>query len=172
VGLAGSALLGVIAGLIWGAVAPRALFQVLSPGAAQLVNAESTAFIVADVWFCGITAVGGLITGILGSRLLVRGDNWLAAAGLVLGAFAAALLTLLIGENIGLSTFNHQLATSAPGTFFNDSLGLGAKSALACWPLFASAAIALTAGSRRQQPDPATVVSGMWTEQQDGGHAP
>jgi uncharacterized membrane protein len=135
------------------------------------VNAENTAFIVADVWFCGITAVGGLITGILGGRLLVRGDNWLAAAGLVLGAVAAAVLTVLVGENIGLGTFNHQLATSAPGTFFNDSLGLGAKSALACWPLFTSAAIALTAGSRRQQPDPAT-VSGMWTQQQDGGHAP
>lgn len=136
------------------------------------MNAESTAFVVADVWFGGITAVGGLITGILGSRLLVRGDRWPAAAGLILGAVAAAFLTLLIGENIGLGTFNHQLATSAVGTFFNNSLGLRAKSALACWPLFASAIIALTVGSRRSQPDPAPTVSGMWTEGQAGGHAP
>ncbi len=135
-------------------MAPRALFQEVSPGAAQLVNAETTAFIVADVWFCGITAAGGLITGIGGSRLLVRAGNWPAAAGLVLGAVAAAFLTLLIGENIGLATYNHQLATAATGTYFNSSLGLGAKSALALWPLFTSAIIALTVGARRAQPDP------------------
>jgi hypothetical protein len=146
-------VLGAIAGLIWGAVAPRAMFQEVSPGAAQLVNPETTAFVVADVWFCGITAVGGLITGIAGTRLLVRGGNWPAAAGLVLGAVAAAFLALLIGQNIGLSMYNHQLATAASGTFFNSSLGLGAKSALAFWPLFTSAIIALTEGARRAQPD-------------------
>lgn len=149
IGLAGSVLLGAVAGVIWGAVAPRALFQEVSPGAAQLVHAEDGAFIGADAWFCGITAVGGLITGILGSRLLVRGSNWPAAAGLILGAVAAAFLTLLIGENIGLSTYNHQLATSAASTFFNDSLALGAKSALAFWPLLTSALIALSSGSVR-----------------------
>jgi len=153
-------------------VAPRALFQEAAQGAAQQVNAETSAFIVADAWFCGITAVGGLITGILGSRLLVRGDRWPAAAGLVLGAVAAAFVTMLIGQNIGLSTFNHQLATSAVGTFFNDSLGLRAKSALVCWLLFTSAIIALTVGARRSQPDPAANVSAMWTEEQAGGHAP
>jgi len=172
IGLAGSALLGAIAGLIWGAVAPRALFQEVSPGAAQLVRPEDSAFIVADAWFCGITAVGGLITAIVGSRLLVRGSAWPAAAGLVLGAVAAAFLALLVGENIGLSTYNHQLATSAVGTFFNDSLALGAKSALAFWPLLTSAYIALTAGARRPQPDPDENVSGMWTQQQEDGHSP
>lgn len=171
IGLAGSAVLGAIAGLIWGAVAPRALFQEVSPGAAQLVNAETTAYIVADVWFCGITALGGLITGIAGTRMLVRGGSWPAAAGLVLGAVAAAFVAMLVGQNIGLATYNHQLATAAAGTFFNSSLGLGAKSALAFWPLLTSAIIALTQGARRAQPDQAT-LSGMWTQEHEGGHAP
>lgn len=159
VGLAGSVVLGAIAGLIWGAVAPRAVFQEVSPGAAQLANVETSAFIVADVWFCGITVVGGLVTGLAGSRLLVRGGNWPAAAGLVLGAVAAAFLTLLIGQNIGLATYNHQLATAAPGTFFNSSLALGAKTTLAFWPMFTSAIIALTQGARRAQPDQGTPLA-------------
>ena len=43
VGLAGSAVLGLLAGLIWGEVAPRALLQEVSPGTAELVNAETSA---------------------------------------------------------------------------------------------------------------------------------
>jgi hypothetical protein len=132
--LAGSAVLGVVAGLIWAAVAPRALLQEVTSGEAQFVNAETSAFIVADAWFCLITAVGGLVTGIVGYRLLVRRAGWTAAAGLVLGAVAATLLALWTGEQIGLGTYNHLLAASPDGTFFHKSLVLGAKSALAFWP--------------------------------------
>ena len=102
VALAGSAVLGVAAGIIWAAVAPRALLLQVGPGEAELVNAESHAFIVADAWFCLITALGGAITGVVGYRLLVRRAGWTAAAGLILGAVAAALLTLWTGENLGL----------------------------------------------------------------------
>ena len=69
--LAGSAVLGLVAGLVWGEVAPRALLQVVSPGAAELVNPETSAFIVADAWFCLISAVAGLISGLLGYRFLL-----------------------------------------------------------------------------------------------------
>src|SRR5215472_3850248 len=75
-GLAGSAVLGLVAGLVWAAVAPRPLLQQVAPGEAQLLNAESGAFITADAWFCLITAVGGVITGALGYRLLVRRAGW------------------------------------------------------------------------------------------------
>ena len=74
--LAGSAVLGVAAGLIWATVAPRALLQEVGHGEAQLVNAESTAYILADAWFCLIAAIGGVITGIAGYRLLVRRSGW------------------------------------------------------------------------------------------------
>jgi hypothetical protein len=132
--LAGSALLGVVAGLIWAAVAPRALLQEVGHGEAQLVNAETSAFILADAWFCLISVLGGAITGVVGYRLLVRPAGWIATAGLVLGAAAASLLALWTGENIGLGTYNHLLATSPDGTFFHASLALGAKSALVFWP--------------------------------------
>jgi len=65
-------VLGVVAGVIWAAVAPRALLQEVGPGEAEVVNAESHAFIVADAWFCLIVALGGAITGVVGYRLLVR----------------------------------------------------------------------------------------------------
>ncbi len=149
--LAGSVVLGVVAGLIWAVVAPRALLQEVGPGEAELVNAESHAFIVADAWFCLIVALGGAITGVVGYRLLVRRAGWTAAAGLVLGAVAAGLLTLWIGENIGLGTYNHLLATSGNGAFFHDSLGLGAKSALAFWPGLTSVIILVAEyGGRRE----------------------
>jgi hypothetical protein len=147
--LAGSAVLGVAAGLIWAAVAPRALLQETGQGEAVLVNSESTAFVVADAWFCLITAVGGLITGVLGYRFLVRRADWAATAGLVLGAIAAALLAMWVGENIGLGTYNHLLASTPNGTFFNASLDLGAKSALAFWPLLTSAVILLAEAGRK-----------------------
>jgi hypothetical protein len=113
------------------------------------VNAESSAFIAADAWFALITAVGGLITGVLGYRILVRRAGAASAAGLVLGAVGAALLALWVGDNIGLGTYNHLLASSADGTFFHASLGLGAKSALAFWPLCTSGVILVAeAGAR------------------------
>jgi hypothetical protein len=143
-------VLGVAAGVIWAAVAPRALLQEVGPGEADLVNTESHAFIVADAWFCLIVAVGGAITGVVGYRLLVRRAGWTAAAGLVLGAVAAGLLTLWIGENIGIGTYNHLLATSRSGAVFHASLGLGAKSALAFWPGLTSLIVLLAEyGSRR-----------------------
>ncbi len=143
-------MLGVAAGLIWAAVAPRALLQEVGHGEAQVVNPETGAFIAADAWFCLIVAVGGAITGIVGYRLLVRRSGWIAAAGLVLGAVAAALLTLWTGGAIGLGTYNHLLAASPNGTFFHSSLALGAKSALAFWPGLVSLIILLAECSGRR----------------------
>jgi len=164
--LAGSAVLGIVAGLIWALVAPRALLQEIAAGQANVVNVESSAFIVADAWFCLITVVGGLVTGVLGYRFLVRRAGWVAAAGLIAGAVAAALLTLWIGDNLGLGTYNHLLATSHSGAFFHDSLALGAKTALAFWPLLTCVVIMMAeSGARRSAvapPDPAE-ASGMWT---------
>lgn len=150
--LAGSAVLGVAAGLIWAAVAPRALLQEVAHGEAQVVNPESSAFVAADGWFCLIAVLGGVLTGLAGYRLLVRRAGWPATAGLVLGAVAAALLALWTGENIGAGTYNHLLAAGAPGTVFRGSLSLGARSALVFWPGFTSLAVLLAEyGGRRPQ---------------------
>jgi hypothetical protein len=140
--LAGSTLLGLLGGLIWGEVAPRAVLQEISTGTAEVINAETRAFFGADVWFCGIAVVAGLLTGVLGYRFAVAPRDGAAraavAAALVLGAVAGGLLMLWLGEQIGLSSYNHHLASSPAGTDFSASLALGAKSALAFWPLFTS----------------------------------
>jgi hypothetical protein len=168
-----------VAGLIWAAIAPRPLLQEIAHGEAQLVSAETTSFIVADAWFALVTAVGGLITGILGYRILVRRADAAATAGLVLGAVGATFLALWVGDNIGLGTYNHLLATSATGAFFHSSLALGAKSTLAFWPLCTSGVILLGESSarrgatkprHRQQEEPD--APGMWTPEPPGGHSP
>ena len=172
-------MLGVAAGVIWAAVAPRALLQEVGPGEAQLVNAESSAFSLADAWFCLIAALGGVITGVVGYRMLVRRAGWTATAGLVLGAVAASLLALWTGENIGLGTYHHLLAASPDGAFFRASLSLGAKSALAFWPGLTSVVILLAeyggGGSTRSAAGPAAgpdSSSAMWTSGPEGEHSP
>ena len=159
--LAVSALLGLLAGYIWGEVAPRALLQEVGSGTAQLVNAETTAFIVADAWFCVIAAAAGLITGVLGYRCLLmprtrpNGIRGAACAGLILGAVAGAFVMLWLGERIGLSGYDHQLASSPNGTLFPASLALGAKSALAFWPMVTAIVILVCEwGARRPQSRP------------------
>jgi hypothetical protein len=151
-----SALLGLACGLVWGEFAPRAALQEVGAGTAQFVNVETRAFFGADVWFCGIGAVAGLVTGIIGYRFGVApregGRRAAVAAALIAGAVAGSLTMLWLGERIGLSGYNHDLASSAPGTLFSASLVLGAKSALAVWALLTSAVLFFAELGRRQPP--------------------
>lgn len=147
-GLAASVVLGVLSGLLWAVAAPRATLREVGSGEATIVNAETHAFIAADTWFCGIAVVAGLLTGVLGYRFLVTRQGGpasvgraIVAAGLILGSVAGALLMMWLGGLIGLSGYVHTLATARKGTLFDASLSLGAKSALAFWPLLTSAVI-------------------------------
>ena len=159
VALIGSAVIGLPAGLIWGEAAPRALLQEISAGTAELVNVETRAYVGADAWFCGIAAVAGLLTGVLGYRFLVTrfgpGGRAAVTAGLVLGAVAGAFVMLWLGGQIGLSGYNHELASSHNGTMFYESLSLGAKSALVFWPLLTSIVILVAEWGTRREADPA-----------------
>ena len=113
--------------------------EVVGHGIAQVVNAETRAFIVADVWFCLIGVIGGLLTGSLGYLIAAR--RWAAAAGLIAGALAASAVALWVGDLDGYAAFQHQLAVSAPGTRLNASLALRAKSGLIFWPMLAALTI-------------------------------
>lgn len=173
--LAATAALGLLAGLIWEQVAPRALLQEVSGGAAQVVNAETRAFIGADGWFCVIAAVAGVLTGVAGYLLGIRRrDNATQAAvavGLIGGAVAASFVMRWLGEQSGLAAYQHALAHAQAGATFSASLTLGAKSALAFWPLLTSAVIAVAElGGRRREPGPELDrVSSMWTDQRPSG---
>jgi hypothetical protein len=139
----GTVALGVLAGLGWAAVAPRPWLVMTSPGAAALVNTETNAFIAADAAFCLVCLAGGVVSGVLGYLFAVRKYGPLAMAGLIAGAFAAAFVARWVGEQSGLATFQHLLATLPAGARFRDSLALGASGALAAWPF----AAAVTAGA-------------------------
>src|SRR5487761_1052008 len=133
---AASAVLGLLTGLIWSALAPRALLVVQSPGVAYVVNTETSAYIVADAWFCLLTAVAGLICGLAGYRLAVRRYGAAALTGLVLGGVGAAVLAMWVGQQQGLAAFRSRLAVSAAGTRLREPPALGGHGALAFWPLF------------------------------------
>jgi hypothetical protein len=135
---ASTVALGVLAGLGWAAVAPRPLLVMTSPGAAVLINTETSAFIAADAAFCLVCLAGGVLSGVLGYLFAVRRHGPLAMAGLITGAFAAAFAARWVGEQSGLATFQHLLATLPAGARFRDSLALGASGALAAWPLAAA----------------------------------
>jgi hypothetical protein len=132
---AASALVGLLTGLLWSALAPRALLIVQSRGVAYVANAETSAFIVADAWFCLLTAAAGLICGLAGYLLAVRRHGAAALAGLVLGGLGASALAMWVGEQQGLAAFRSSLAASAPGTRLREPLVLGGHGALAFWPL-------------------------------------
>jgi hypothetical protein len=137
----GGALLGLVAGLLWSAVAPQAVFQVQSPGVAYVVNPETTAFIAADGWFSLIAVIGGLIIGLAAYFGGVRRYGPLPTAGALAGATAAAFLAWWSGSNLGLASFRHQLGSSKTGTLLHQPVDLGAHGALAFWPLAAGGVI-------------------------------
>jgi hypothetical protein len=135
--IAGTALLGVAAGFLWSAVAPRALVVVLGPGTPYAVNPESSAYIAADGWFTLLTVAGGVISGLLGYPLAVRRHGALAMAGVLVGGAVAALLAKWIGQQSGAAAYSHSLAAGRPGVLLHEPLMLGGLGALAFWPLAA-----------------------------------
>jgi hypothetical protein len=140
--LVGTALLGVAVGFAWAAVAPRVLAVVVSRGSADAVNPETNAFIAADGWFALLTAVGGVVSGLLGYVLTVRRHGPFAMAVVVAGGVPAALIAMWIGQQAGTSGFNHALQAGQSGVPVQAPLSLGGIGVLAFWSLFAG----LTAG--------------------------
>jgi hypothetical protein len=140
--IAASLVIGGAGGLVWAAVAPRVLYQVvtLNPPTAYATDPETSAFIAADGWYCLIAVVGGALIGLLGYLFGVRRYGPVPMAGIVVGATAAAFICEWTGHRqSGGPGFNHVLATSKPGTLLHAPISLGSQGALAFWPLAAAA---------------------------------
>ncbi len=167
--VAGSAVAGGAAGLVWAAVAPRVQYQMytLNPPTAYATNSETSAFIAADGWYCFIALAGGALLGLLAYLFAIRRYGPLPMAGVILGAIAAAYAAEWLGHQAsGGPGFNHLLATSRPGTYLYAPISLGSPGALAFWPLAAAAmagGIELVAvmRSRRQEPSGPAAMPGM-----------
>jgi hypothetical protein len=141
--IAGTAVLGLGAGLLWAAIAPRALVEVVGPGSADIINPETNAFIAADGWFTLLTVAGGLVSGAAGYVLAVRRNGPPAMAGVLAGGLAAAVLAKWIGQRSGAAAYNHSLAAGHVGLLLRDPLMVGGLGPLMFWPLAAG----LVAGS-------------------------
>ena len=140
--IAGSAVIGLVAGLIWAVIAPRVQYQVytLKPPTAYATNPETSAFIAADGWYCFIALTGGAIIGLLAYLFAVRRYGALPMAGTVVGSIVAALVAAWVGHLAsGGPGFNNLLATSKPGAYLYAPISLGSRGALAFWPLAAAA---------------------------------
>jgi hypothetical protein len=148
------ALLGLVAGAIWAAAAPRVVYQVysLNPPTAYAINPETNAFIAADGIYSFIALGGGALLGLTGYIFGVRRYGPLPLAGVVLGSLAAAFIARWLGPQLtGSGTFNNLLGTSKPGALLRAPIALGAQGALAFWPVAAAlvaGGLELAAGKR------------------------
>jgi hypothetical protein len=141
--LLGGALIGLAGGLAWAQFAPRVAYVVIGGGSADVINPETTGFIVADAWYCLIGVVGGLIIGTLGYLFAIRRYGPAPTAGMLAGSVAAAFIARWVGQNAGLAHFNRQLLVGRPGAVLHAPLVLGGQSPLAFWPLAACLAAGL-----------------------------
>ncbi|MFC4532855.1 hypothetical protein [Sphaerisporangium dianthi] len=112
------ALLGVAAGFLWSALAPRTPYVVTKTGP-QLADPTTQSLIAADGWFALITGVAGLACGIVAYLLGRKGRPLALLAGLAVGGLVAGWLALSVGTSIGGSI----IQAAAPGA---GSAGLGA----------------------------------------------
>jgi hypothetical protein len=136
--LAGGLIVGLVAGLAWTALAPRAGYVVTGRGAADVINPETSAFIVADAWYCLLGAAGGVIIGLGGYLLGVRRHGPAPMIAVLAGAVVAAIAARVTGERQGLDQFNHRLLTTKTGTVLHAPLSLAGDTGAAFWPTKAS----------------------------------
>jgi hypothetical protein len=143
--VAAGAILGLIGGLVWAALAPRVVYQVytLKPPTAYAVNPETNAFIAADGIYSFVAVGGGALLGLAGYVAGVRRYGAIPMIGTIAGALAAAFLAAWLGNvKTGGDSFNNTLSTSKQGAFLHAPIQLGSHGALAFWPV----AAALVAG--------------------------
>jgi hypothetical protein len=134
--LLGSVVIGLLAGLIWNAVAPKALYVVVGKGSADVVNPETNAFIVGDAWFCLIAVIGGLIIGMVSYRFAIRKYGPLPMLAVLAGSIIAGCAARWVGQNLGLAKFNAQLLSSHQGALLHAPPVLGSQPSI-LWPAIA-----------------------------------
>jgi hypothetical protein len=129
-----SLVLGLAGGVIWTALAPRAVYAVVTHGSAYVINPETSAFIAADAVYCMIGAAGGVIIGLAGYLLAVRRYGPAPMAAVLAGSILAGIVSRWIGEHSGLTSFDHHLLASPLGTHLRAPLALAGDTSAATWP--------------------------------------
>lgn len=140
--LAGCVVLGAAGGWLWSAVTPLASYTVLEDLSAAIGERGQAEIVAADATFTLITAIVGLIIGVLGWLTLHRRGWWVVAATL-LGASAASVMAWRFGISVGQHDFLARLASAAAGEVVQVDLTLRSMSALLVAPFAAITPIML-----------------------------
>jgi hypothetical protein len=154
----GSALLGLVVGLLWLWLAPRVPLYA-DTKAVYLKDPEGEQRAAADGAFVLLGIAAGAATALVAFLLTRRRGGGVAVAlglavGGVLGSVAAWQLGVALGPTEDILAHARQLGK---GTVFDAPLQLGAKGALLAWPMAAMVLLlALTAvfGKREDRPLP------------------
>jgi hypothetical protein len=131
---------GVPAGLVWWALAPRADFRITEDGPVVVGSPSSELLVADDAVFVLVMAVVGLLAGII-AWLLRRHRGVVLLVALALGTAASGGMAWLVGEMLGEGPTEEQLAEV--GGTVTTGLDLGATAALAVAPFVALLAYVL-----------------------------
>ena len=97
-------VLGVAAGLLWPWLAPRQTFLITVVGPFPASEQSAGSVVSADAWFAVMTAVAGVLVGVLAALLRNR-----RAPLLLLGAVGASVVQVVVMFVVGQLTANHRL---------------------------------------------------------------
>ncbi|WP_042383678.1 hypothetical protein [Streptacidiphilus melanogenes] len=133
----GSAVAGLLFGLLWHAVAPRV--PLYSDGTAvYLRDPEGEQQIAADGYFALIGGCFGILAAALAYVLTRRRGAGLAVPiGLTLGGLAAGWVAWQLAVNMGQQDLLKLAASVPTNKDFSRPLALGAKTAIVAWPMAA-----------------------------------
>lgn len=135
---------GVLAGVAWAALSPRAHYRISDDLRALLSEREHAEVIGGDAAFTIIVSLFGLAIGIL-TWIWFHRRGWLVVVLGVLGPLMLAIIAWQTGELIGGSGLTGRLAVAMPGDLVQMDLELHSMSALAAAPFFAITPIMLLA---------------------------
>lgn len=135
---------GVLAGVAWAALSPRAHYRIDDDLRATLSEREHAEIIGGDAAFTIIVGLFGIAIGIL-TWIWFHRRGWLVVALGVVGPLALAIVAWQTGELIGGSGLNERLAVAMPGDLVRMDLELHSLSALAAAPFGAITPIMLLA---------------------------
>ncbi|WP_424534607.1 hypothetical protein ACOZ38_30725 [Sphaerisporangium viridialbum] len=150
------ALMGVAAGFLWSALAPRTPYIITKAGP-ELTDPTTQSLIGADGWFAVVTGVAGLACGVFAYLIARKGGRPIALlAGLAVGGLLAGFLALSVGTSLGGSMVQAAAPRSSGIGSTVDVLGVTARGVLLSWALVAVAIFGiLEAVDGRDTPEPA-----------------
>lgn len=159
-------VLGVPVGLVWSAIAPRAVLVVVEHGQAVLADPESTAYITGDGSFALLTMGVGAVAAVVAYALAGRRSGTGAALGLAAGGVLGALVAWQTGRLPAVGDYRQALHGTRVGDQISALLTVHARGVLVLGALAAVALFGLieVCVSMRDRPAQPSALTGPFAE--------